>query len=1192
MQKARSILFSGFLVLALLLNVLPPSPVFAAGNGAISLTTIATVYSQNFDTLANTGTANTVLPPGWYLSESGSSSRVNDAYAASTGSDTAGDVYSFGASASAERAYGTLLSNTLTPLIGAQFINNTGTTITSLEVSYTGEMWRAGVTNRGATDRLDFQLSLNATSLSTGTWTDYDALDFSSPNINATVGALNGNAPANQASLSFTITGLSIPNGAAFWIRWQDFNISGSDDGLAIDDFSLTPKVTDQAPEVTDTYPDNGATDFPVNANLTVTFSEPVNVTPPWFDLSCSVSGTVPTAFSGGPITFTLDPAIVLTHGETCTLTIFADRVSDQDNNDPPDNMVMNFIVGFSPYDVCATAYTPIYTIQGSGLSTPIPGPVTTQGVVVGDFEGSSSLQGFYLQDLSGDGDPTTSDGIFVYTGNANLVSVGQVVRVTGYARERFNQTTINGSNSNTSPVPAANIINCGTGSVSPTDIFLPFPDADYPERYEGMLVRLPQPLVISEYFNYDRFGEIVLALPLPGETRPFTPTLLEQPGAPAQARALTNSLSRITLDDGLGVQNPSVLRHPNGLPFALDNRFRGGDLVQNAIGVLGYDFGLYRIQPTAAADYIAANPRPPAPEEVGGSLRVAAMNTLNFFITPDYPTGDPRDNKCGPLQNVECRGADADQPDEFTRQRTKLIAALAGLDADIIGLNELENTAGVDPLGDPVKGIVTGLNDLLGAGSYAYIDTGVIGTDAIRVGLIYRPARVMPVGDYKILDSSVDPRFLDTKNRPSLAQTFIDLTTGGRFTVVVNHFKSKGSACDDVGDPDTGDAQGNCNLTRTAAAQALVDWLATDPTGSGDPDFLIVGDLNSYAQEDPIAAIKSGPDDTPNTADDYVNLIAQYVGPYAYSYVFDGQAGYLDHALASPSLAAQVTGATEWHINADEPDVLDYDTSFKPPAQDALYEPNAYRTSDHDPLLVGINLLNYPPELGTITVSPDVIPVGTSVTASVPFADPDKLDTHTATWDWGDGTITAGTITETAGEGLIADSHVYAAPGIYPVQVTVQDEFGNSDSAVYQFVVVYNPDGGFVTGGGWINSPAGAYLPNPAASGKANFGFVAKYQPGASMPTGNIEFHLKAGNLNFSSTSYEWLVVTSSNAYLKGVGTINGLGAYQFLLSVADGSPDIFRLKIWYEDTGGEHVVYDNGAQQPLGGGSIVIHK
>ena len=734
--------------------------------------------------------------------------------------------------------------------------------------------------------------------------------------------------------------------------------------GFASDTFDRlgahTCSAVDAAPQVTSTYPTNGSTDVPIGAILAVAFSEPVNVTTPWFTLACSASGSVSASVAGGPTTFTIDPGVDLAHGETCTLIVLAAAVTDQDGNDPPDNMAVNFTVGFTPFDACTAPFTSVSSIQGRGPSAAIGGTVTTQGVVVGDFEGSASLQGFYLQDVAGDGDPETSDGIFVFTGSVNTVTLGERVRVTGFARERFNQTTLNGANSNAAAVPASSIVHCGAGSVAPTDVVLPFQTTDFPERFEGMLVRLPQPLVIAEYFDIERFGEIVIALPLDGETRPFSPTAINPPGTPALARAAANALRRITLDDGLGVQNPNMVRHPNGSPFAIGNQFRGGDRVQNTVGVLGFDFGLYRIQPTGPADYVSVNPRPAEPEPVGGTLRVAGMNTLNFFLTPDHPAGHALDNTCGPLRNVECRGADGDQPLEFSRQRDKLLAALAGLDADVVGLNELENTTGVEPLGDPARGVIAGLNDRLGAGTYRHVDTGVIGTDAIRVGLIYRAAKVVPVGGFQTLDSSDDSRFLDTKNRPSLAQTFEVLATGARFTVVVNHFKSKGSDCLDVNDPDALDGQGNCNLTRQAAARALSDWIAADPTGSGDADVLIVGDLNAYAQEDPVAALKAGADDAPATVDDYTNLVAKYQGPYAYSYVFDGQAGALDHALASPSLTAQTTGAADWHINADEPDVLDYDTSFKPAPQEAIYEPNAYRSSDHDAVVIGVNPIRF----------------------------------------------------------------------------------------------------------------------------------------------------------------------------------------------------------------------------------------
>jgi hypothetical protein len=156
---------------------------------------------------------------------------------------------------------------------------------------------------------------------------------------------------------------------------------------------------------------------------------------------------------------------------------------------------------------------------------------------------------------------------------------------------------------------------------------------------------------------------------------------------------------------------------------------------------------------------------------------------------------------------------------------------------------------------------------------------------------------------------------------------------------------KSKGSAC--AGDPDTGDGQGNCNNTRTAAAAALAAWLATDPTDSGDPDFLIIGDLNAYTFEDPIRTL---------TTSGYTNLVRQYGGLTAYSYVFSGESGYLDHALATTSLASQVTGVTEWHINPDEPVALDYNTEFKTANQvNTFYDSGPYKSSDHDPVIVGL---------------------------------------------------------------------------------------------------------------------------------------------------------------------------------------------------------------------------------------------
>ena len=242
----------------------------------------------------------------------------------------------------------------------------------------------------------------------------------------------------------------------------------------------------------------------------------------------------------------------------------------------------------------------------------------------------------------------------------------------------------------------------------------------------------------------------------------------------------------------------------------------------------------------------------------------------------------------------------------------------------------------------------MSGLNDAMGTGTYDYIATGSIGTDAIRQAFIYKPANVSPIGNFAVLD---DPSFTDPlgygqeKSRPALAQTFMNNETGGVFTAVINHLKSKGSSCG-VGDDDP--EAGSCNQTRALGAQALVDWLATDPTGIGDGDYLIIGDLNSYDKEDPIDVLLAG---------GFSDLVKQYQGEFAYSYVFDGQLGYLDHALGNADMSSEVTGVTIWHINADEPDLIDYDTSFKLPAQAAIYASDAYRSSDHDPVIVGLEL-------------------------------------------------------------------------------------------------------------------------------------------------------------------------------------------------------------------------------------------
>jgi hypothetical protein len=216
--------------------------IFAQQSAAqcVSLTTTGSAYTQNFDTLSNTAgsTTNNLTIPGWFMTESGGGARDNEQYGVDTGGSTTGDTYSYGAAGSTERALGGLRSGTLAPLFGACFTNNTGVTITNLAVAYTGEQWRLGTAGR--TDQLNFEYSLNATDLVTGTWTGVSALNFVTPDT-ATIGAKNGNAASSRMALVSTISGLSVANGATFWIRWTDTDATGSDDGLAVDDFSLTP---------------------------------------------------------------------------------------------------------------------------------------------------------------------------------------------------------------------------------------------------------------------------------------------------------------------------------------------------------------------------------------------------------------------------------------------------------------------------------------------------------------------------------------------------------------------------------------------------------------------------------------------------------------------------------------------------------------------------------------------------------------------------------------------------------------------------------------------------------------------------------------------------------------------------------------------------------------------------------------
>ncbi len=599
---------------------------------------------------------------------------------------------------------------------------------------------------------------------------------------------------------------------------------------------------------------------------------------------------------------------------------------------------------GTGPAPVAAA----IYTIQGSGATSPLVGrSVVTSGVVT-----KLVNNGFFLQDLTGDNDPATSDGIYVFTSSAppGAAAVGNLVQVTATVAE-FSPGAGTAATPLTELVNVTAVMLLGSGySIAPTAVTLPVAVGDSLERFEGMLVRIEGTLTVQQNYYQARYGQLTIG----AGGRHETPTNRYRPAsAAAVALADLEARSRLLLDDGSSLQNvdPTPYAFADGIP-------RAGDTLTNLVGVLDYGLatstasgaGLYRLQPTEAPVFAIANPRPATPPAVGGAnVRLASMNVLNFFTT--FTNGETADGRTGQgcslggaIAAANCRGADSLA--EFLRQRQKIVLALAGLDADAVGLMEIQNSGNV-----AVQNLVDALNAKVGAATYAALPVPAQGTgsDAIRVAMIYKPARLVLIGNPV---SDPDP----INNRPPLAQTFAALN-GERFSFIVNHLKSK-SGCpaagdaDAAGNTDSGDGQGCWNATRVQQSRRLRTFVAQLQAAGGSGDALLVGDFNAYAQEDPIYDL---------TSSGYVDQSGRFE-TLGYSYVFDGTAGRLDQAITTGSLSARVTGAVHWHIDADESIAQDYNLEFKQPAC-ATCAPDPYngavpdRASDHDPVLVGLSL-------------------------------------------------------------------------------------------------------------------------------------------------------------------------------------------------------------------------------------------
>lgn len=576
---------------------------------------------------------------------------------------------------------------------------------------------------------------------------------------------------------------------------------------------------------------------------------------------------------------------------------------------------------------ICDTSPIPINHIQGANDQSPMLGQqLTVRGVVTASWTGENELNGFYLHSLPehDDKDSQTSEGLFVYAPGSDAFEPGTILALRGTVAEHQQQTQLE---------QLADPQECGQTDLPDTvTLELPVESMAEFEALEGMPVRFAQDLIVNGHYQLARFGEFVVS-----HERMYTPTQVVPGGAEAKALAASYPLQRLIVDDNSQRQNPPVIAFPSP-ELSADNTLRSGDTLVNLTGILSQAGNSnYKIQPIAQLTFDHTNPRPKAPEApVEGSFRVASFNVLNYFNGDGNNGGFPT-----------ARGAAT--PAELARQEQKIVAALSALKADVVGVMEIEN----DGYGD--HSAIAQLTAALAKQtnhSWRYIAAtdSRLGGDQITNGILYRADKVAPQGKAKVLSE----RPFDWGSRPPLAQAFTDLQSDKDFTLVVNHFKSKGSCPDEPqrtlyqNNINANDGQACWNGLRTQSAKALSRWLAGQTDSSSAARHIVLGDFNAYAKEDPMQAFeKAG----------YLNLIEEFE-PNGYSYVYDAQAGSLDHILVTQALAEHVLTQQHWSINADEPLAFQYSVRGKTEAQQqSWFAPDAYRSSDHDPLYIDLKL-------------------------------------------------------------------------------------------------------------------------------------------------------------------------------------------------------------------------------------------
>ncbi|MDX1996523.1 MAG: IPTL-CTERM sorting domain-containing protein [Thermoanaerobaculia bacterium] len=990
----------------------------------VSLTTAGSAVSQNFDTLSNTAgsTTNNLTITGWFMTESGGGARDNEQYAVDTGGSNTGDTFSYGAAASTERALGGLQSGTLIPIFGACFTNNTGVTLTEIRVDYTGEHWRLGTLARN--DQIDFQYSLDATSLTTGLWTDVNALDFVTPTNGGTTGARDGNTAPNRTALTSNVTALSIANGATFWIRWTDLNASGADDGLAVDDFSLTPNPT--GGPVTPNLSINDVSLAEGNAGttsflFTVSLSAPAGAGGVTFDIA-TADNTATTAdndyvlnsltgqtIPAGSSTYAFN---VLVNGDTtveANQTFFVNVTN-----------VVGAIVtdgqGLGTINNDDVSLTPIHDIQGPGSSSPIVGAsVTTRGIVTG-----VKSNGFFIQEPEAtyDADPATSEGVLVFTSSAPPAGavLGALVQVTGTVTEFV--PTQDPLQPPLTEITSPTVLQISTGNPLPAPIPLTatFPDPtgahDQLERVEGMRVSVASLTVTGPTLgnvnepNATATSTGVFYGVVTGVARPFREAGIQAPDPPPAGTIppiprFDSNPERIRVDSDSLVGGPVV-------------DVGASAVVTGLVGPLDYSFRTYTVAPDPGASIgIVGGPTPVAvTTPTAKEFTVASYNLERFFDTVNDPgIGEPV--LTAAAFNERLRKAS-----QSIRQFLKT--------PDVIGIVEIENLSTLQALATRIGTDAVGAGDpdpmydafLVEGNDVGGIDVGfLVKTSQVAAGT--PRVEVVSVTQFGLLTTITNPDAsteLLNDRPPLVLEAIIHHPNGASFpvTVIVNHLRSLNGVADLAPGPN-GWATGGERVRnkRQKQAEFLADLIQDRQLADPTERIITVGDYNAFEVNDgfgdSMGVIGGTPAPDNQTAvpgdgvdlvnPDLVNLFSTAPATERYSFIFDGNAQSLDHVLVNAQVIAATSARREEHprVNADFPETARNNTS------------NAIRLADHDPIVTFYEV----PEFCTGDVaitktdSPDPVTAGTNLTYAIAVTNggPDPM----ADVEWTD-TLPAGT--------------------------------------------------------------------------------------------------------------------------------------------------------------------------------------